>query len=165
MQAAENQGEQTTYQTFMHMDIQKAYGSILKCSSLGVTPCTSCVRRGRPDDCRWENLPETAQYAIEIRARFLPHQTNSHADFLTGTLHFCLKLIHCELKSKTCIKSYMGTLLIMPLKRATVPVDLLRCVHPAQSRLSQQLQQQHTQAVRDMIQFRRLNTLVLATDS
>lgn len=141
----------------------KAYDAISKCSSLGVTPCTSCVRRGRPDDCRWENLPETPQYAIKIHAWFLLYQTYSYGDYLTEAMHSRLKLTRCELKSRNCTGSCMDTLLIIPVKRATAPVDLLRCVHPARSLLSRRLQ--HTHSIRKTIQLGHLNTLVLLTDS
>ncbi|KZP18142.1 hypothetical protein FIBSPDRAFT_933606 [Athelia psychrophila] len=36
-----------------------------KCSSLGMTPCASCVQRGKPDECRWESISGTGEAVIQ----------------------------------------------------------------------------------------------------
>lgn len=49
-----------------------------KCSALGKTPCDSCIKRGRPADCYWEDaleqyislLPVLIQTLVRSRIRF-----------------------------------------------------------------------------------------------
>lgn len=31
-----------------------------QCSALGQVPCESCIKRGKPGDCRWDNLDASA---------------------------------------------------------------------------------------------------------
>ncbi|WVQ66245.1 uncharacterized protein L199_004424 [Kwoniella botswanensis] len=49
-----------------------------KCSALGKTPCDSCIRRGKPDDCRWEGMES------ELREAGRAHTSSKDIDQISA---------------------------------------------------------------------------------
>ncbi|KAF7983233.1 hypothetical protein HWV62_23530 [Athelia sp. TMB] len=63
-----------------------------KCSSLGMTPCASCIQRGKPEECRWETVPGAGQAAVQPGEQ--PFALASEVEAIKQQLHELYNYVH-----------------------------------------------------------------------